>query len=93
MTRTTDFSGNLSTQNGRSRAITLLVQVASALPSSLCLRSASIYLTGHDGKKGVGKARTYVAEGTRAGMILGIDTSGKPEDDIAMRLKRTKLQL
>ena len=51
------------------------------------------YLTGHDGKKWVSKARTYVAEGTRAGMILGIDASGKPEDDIAMRLKRTKLQL
>ena len=51
------------------------------------------HLTGHDRKKLVSKARSHVAEGTRAGMILGINASGKPEDDIAMRLERTKLQL
>ncbi len=52
----------------------------------------SFHLTGHDRKKLVSKAQIHVAEGTRAGMILGIHASGKPEDDIAMRLGRTKLQ-
>ena len=53
----------------------------------------SFHLTGHNHKKLVSKARINVAEGTRAGMIFGIDASGKPEVDIAMRLERTKLLL
>lgn len=42
------------------------------------------HLTGYDRKKLVSKARNYVTEGTRAGMTLGINVSGKPEDDIAI---------
>ena len=34
-----------------------------------------LYLTGHGRKKILSKARSHIAEGTRAGMILGIDAS------------------
>jgi len=53
----------------------------------------AIHLHGTDGKHLLIKAKAYVTPGIRAGVILGMDELGRPEDDIALWLGRGMMQI
>ena len=52
-----------------------------------------IFITGNSGKKICINARAYVTKGIRAGVILGMDELGRPDDDIALWLGRRVMQI
>lgn len=53
----------------------------------------SIFLTGTDGTILRIDASAYVTKGIKAGIILGMDELGRPEDDIALWLGRKMMQM
>ncbi len=57
------------------------------------LMDLAIHLHGTDGKHLLIKAKAYVTPGIRAGVILGMDELGRPEDDIALWLGRGIMQI
>ena len=52
-----------------------------------------IHIFGNDGKHICIQAKAYVTKGIKAGVILGMDELGRPDDDIALWLGRKVMQI